>query len=187
MFLDWMATKMIGLSTEIQNNEEVNCGWGRDNVYHVLNALNWNFLGFLDNSGKLSGNSVCKESFCNAGDPGSIPGSGRSSGEGIGYPPQYSWTSLVAQLVKNLPAMRKTWVRSLGWEDPLEKEKATHPSILVWRIPRSHKESDTTEQLSLWNARWIYPANCSKLGKEVRTEGSRFENQVSTVKPIKTD
>ena len=64
--------------------------------------------------------SVGKESACNAGDPGLIPGSGRSSGEEIGYPLQYSWTSLVAQLVKNLPAMRETWVRSLGWEDPLD-------------------------------------------------------------------
>ena len=60
------------------------------------------------------GNSVDKESACNAGDPGSIPGSGRSPGEGIGYLLQYSWVSLVAQLVKNPPAMRETWVRSLG-------------------------------------------------------------------------
>ena len=60
---------------------------------------------------------------------------GRSAGEGIGYPPQYSWTSLVAQLVKNSPAMWETWVRSLGWEDPLEKGKATHSSIMAWRIP----------------------------------------------------
>ena len=50
-----------------------------------------------------------------------IPGSGRSAGEGIGYPLQYSWASLLAQLVKNPPAMQKTWIRSLGWEDPLEK------------------------------------------------------------------
>ena len=63
-----------------------------------------------------------------------IPRSGRSPGEGIGYPFQYSWVSLVAQLVKNPPAMRETWVRSLSWEDPLEKEKATHSSILTWRI-----------------------------------------------------
>ena len=75
--------------------------------------------------------SVGKESACNAGDPGSIPGSGRSAGEGISYPLQYSWASLMAQLVKNPPAMRKTWVRSLGWEDPLEKGKATHSSILA--------------------------------------------------------
>ena len=62
-----------------------------------------------------------KESACNAGDPGSIPGLGRSPGEGIGYPLQYSWASLVAQLVKNLPAMQETSVRFLGLEDPLEK------------------------------------------------------------------
>ena len=67
--------------------------------------------------------------------PGSIPGSGRSTEEGKGYPLQYSWASLVAQLVKNQPAMRETWVRSLSWEDPLEKGKATHFSILAWRIP----------------------------------------------------
>ena len=75
--------------------------------------------------------SVGKESACNVGDPGSIPGSGRSSGEGMDYPRQYSWASLVAQLVKNPPAMRETWVLSLGWEDlNLEKGKATHSSIL---------------------------------------------------------
>ena len=72
--------------------------------------------------------SAGKEFACNAGDLGSIPGLGRSSGEGIGYPLQYSWASLVAQLVKNLPAMRETWVQSLGWEDPLEKGIATHSS-----------------------------------------------------------
>ena len=64
-----------------------------------------------------------------------ISGSGRSAGEGIGYPVQYSWASLVVQLVKNPPAMWETWVQSLGWEDPLEKEEATHSSILAWRIP----------------------------------------------------
>ena len=84
--------------------------------------------GFLDSS-------VGKESAYNARDPSSISGLGRSAGEGIGYPPQYSWASLVAQLVKNPPAMWETWVRSLGWEDPLKKEKATHSSILAWRIP----------------------------------------------------
>ena len=76
-----------------------------------------------------------KESTCNAGDSGSIPGSGRSAGERIGYQLQYSWASLVAQLVKNPPAMWEAWVQSLGWEDPLEKEKATHCSTLPWRIP----------------------------------------------------
>ena len=79
--------------------------------------------------------SAGKENACNAGDPGSIPGSGRSTGERIDYPFQYSQASLVAQLVKNLPAVWKTWVRSLGWEDPLEKGKAIHSSVLAWRIP----------------------------------------------------
>ena len=64
-----------------------------------------------------------------------IPPLGRSAGEGIGYPLQYSWASLVAQLVKHPPAMQETWVGPLGWEDPLEKGTATHSSILVWRIP----------------------------------------------------
>ena len=64
------------------------------------------------------------------------PGSGRSAGEGIGYPLQYSWGSLVAQTIKNLSAMQQTWVPSLGWEDPLEEGMATHSSILAWRIPR---------------------------------------------------
>ena len=88
------------------------------------------------------------------GHPCSVPGLGRSPGGGKGYPLQYSWTPLVAQLVKNLPAMRETWIRSLGWEDPLEKGKATHSSILAQKFhelysPWGHKESDTTEQLSL--------------------------------------
>ena len=79
-----------------------------------------------------------------------IPGLGGYAGEGIGYPVQYSWASLVAQLVKNPPAMQETWVQSLGWEDPLEKAKATHSSILAWRIPGlysswGHEQSDMTE------------------------------------------
>ena len=83
--------------------------------------------GFTDSS-------AGKESASSAGDPGSIPRSGRSPAEDIGYPLQYSWASLVAQVVKNLPAMQETWVQSLGWEDPLEKEMVTHSSILTWRI-----------------------------------------------------
>ena len=63
-----------------------------------------------------------------------IPGSGRCAVERIDYPFQYSWAFLVAQLVKNLPAMWETWVQSLGWEDPLEKGTATHSSILAWKI-----------------------------------------------------
>ena len=88
-------------------------------------------MGFPDGS-------VGKESACNAGDnSGSIPGLGRSPGEGIGYPLQYFWASLVTQMVKHLPTMQETWVRSLGWEDPLEKEMATHSSTLAWKIPRT--------------------------------------------------
>ena len=81
------------------------------------------------------GSSTGKEYAWNGGDPGSIPGSGRSPGEGIGYPLQYSWASLVAQTVKNMPAKWETWLQSLGWEDPLEEGMATHSSILAWEIP----------------------------------------------------
>ena len=78
----------------------------------------------------FSDSLVGKDSTCNAGDPSLIPVLGRSTGEGIGCPLEYFWASLVAQL-----AMWETWVQSLGWEDPLEKGKATHSSILAWRIP----------------------------------------------------
>ena len=64
-----------------------------------------------------------------------IPRSERSAGEGIGYPFQYSWASLVVQLVKNPLAIQETLFQSLGWEDPLEKGTATHSGILAWRIP----------------------------------------------------
>ena len=74
--------------------------------------------------------SVGKESTCNAGDLGSIPGSGRSPGEGLYYLLQYSWASLVAQLVKNPPAIQETLVQFLGQEDPLEKGMAIHSSVL---------------------------------------------------------
>ena len=86
------------------------------------------FLGF-------PGGSAGKESTWNAGESCLIPDSGRSPGEEIGYPLQYSWASLVAQTVKNQPAMQEIWVQSLGWEDPLEESIATHSSILAWRIP----------------------------------------------------
>ena len=73
--------------------------------------------------------------------PSSIPGSGKAAGEGIGYPLQHSWASLVAQTVKNLPVMQETWVRSLSREDPLEKGKATHSSILAWSPGRPFTNS----------------------------------------------
>ena len=75
--------------------------------------------------------SVGKESTCNEGDLGLIPGSERFPGEGIGYPLQYSWASFVTQLVKNPPTMWETRV----WEDPLEKGKAIHFRISAWRVP----------------------------------------------------
>ena len=78
--------------------------------------------------------SAGKESACNAGDPSSIPGLGKSSGGGIVYPFQYSWASLMAQMVKSLPAVLETWDQSLSWEDPLKEGIATHSSILAWKI-----------------------------------------------------
>ena len=77
------------------------------------------------------GSSAGKGSACSAGDPGLIPGSITSPGEGLGYPIQCSWASLVAQMVENLPAMQETWDRSLGWGDPLEEGMATHSSLLA--------------------------------------------------------
>ena len=113
-------------------------------------------MGFPDSS-------VSKESTCNAGDPSSITGSGRSPGECIGYPFQYSWASLVAQLIKNPPAVQETWVRSLGWEDPLEKGKATCSSILAWRIPWTlyivHGVAKSQTQLSDFHFSVIYVVN----------------------------
>ena len=81
------------------------------------------------------GSSVGKEFACSAGDPSLIPGSASSPGEGMGYPLQYSWAFLVAQMVKNPPAMLETWVQSLSWKDPLEERMAIHSSVLAWRIP----------------------------------------------------
>ena len=91
--------------------------------------------------------SVGKESTCNAGDPGLIPGLGRSTGEGIGYPIQYSWASHMAQQVKNPPAMQETWIQSLGWEDPQRRERL--PTPVFWPrechgqySPWDHKAAD---------------------------------------------
>ena len=83
-------------------------------------------MGFLDNS-------IGKESACSAGDPSSVPGSGRSAGEGIGYSLQFSWASLVAQLVES--ACNVGDLGSILWGVSLEKGKATHSSILAWRTP----------------------------------------------------
>ena len=109
-------------------------------------------MGFPDSS-------VGKESTYNAGDPSSIPGYGRSAGEGIGYPLQYSWTSLVAQVINNLPAIWETWVQSLGWEgkgkfNPWRRERLLTPVFWPGEFhglysPWGHKELETTEQLLL--------------------------------------
>ena len=98
--------------------------WSRD--FNVFNVSCQEKIGLFYT---FTCSSAGKESTCNAGDSSSIPR------EGIGYPLQYSWVSLVAQTVKNLLAMWETWVRCLGQEDPLEKGKATHSCILTWRIP----------------------------------------------------
>ena len=96
-------------------------------------------VGFPDSS-------VGKESACNAGNPGSIPGLGRSTGEGIGYPLLYSWASPVAQLVKNLPAMHKTWVQSLGWEEPWRRDRPPTPVHLGFPCDSDGKESACNAQ-----------------------------------------
>ena len=100
--------------------------------------------------------SAGRESTCNAKDPILIPRLGRCTGEGIDYPLQYSWASLVAQLVKNPPAMRETWVQSPGWEDPLSwrREWLSTPGFWPGEFhglysPWGRKESEATEQLSL--------------------------------------
>ena len=112
------------------------------------------FLGFPGGSG---GN----ESACNVGDLGLIPELGRSPWEGKGYTLQFSWASLVAQLVKNPPAVQETWVQSLGWEDPLEEGMATHSTILAWRIPMERGTCWTTVHgvTKSWNiTEWLSTA-----------------------------
>ena len=108
----------------------------------------------LINVNFFPGGAGGKGSPANAGDPGSIPGSVRSTGKEIGYPFQYSWASFVAQLVRNPSAMWETCVRSLGWKDPLEKGRATHSAFWPGEFhglysPWGHKKSDMTEPLSL--------------------------------------
>ena len=99
--------------------------------------------------GRFPGGSDGKASACNAGDPGSIPGLGRSPGEGIGYPFQCSWASLVAHMVKNLPAMWEIWVQSLGWEDPQRREWLPTPVFL----PREFHEQRSLVGYSPWVAK----------------------------------
>ena len=105
-------------------------------------------MGFPDSS-------VGKESICSTGDPGSIPGLGRSAGEGIDYPLQYSWPSLVAQLLKNLLAMWETWVGSLGWGRSPGEGKGYSlqysglENSMDYTVHGVTKELDPNERLSL--------------------------------------
>ena len=113
--------------------------------HHLISVLI--IWGFPDSS-------VGKESACNGGDPGLVPGSERSAGEGIGYPLQYSWASRVAQLVKNPSAMQETWVRSLGLGKPPGKGKSYPRQYSGLEnsmdcVVHEVAESDTTERLSL--------------------------------------
>jgi len=136
----------------------------------------------VENSVGFPASSASKESACNAGDPGLIPVSGSSLGEWIGYPFQYSQASLVAQTLKNLPAMWETWVRFLGWEDTLEEGMATHSSILAWRIPMDrgawqvtvHRVTKHQTQLSKHSTECSVPR---KLSWYIHDEGALVMNE----------
>ena len=103
--------------------------------------------------------SAGKESACNIGDPGLIPGLGRSTGEGIGYPLQYSWASLVAQLVKNPPAMGETWVQSDAFGHP---DGCTRTEILLsflqWAVSPTARNESECESCSLWSKISVLPS-----------------------------
>ena len=137
-------SKQAKVPLKIQNVLQIHVTMMLENLAEGKKCLpSFIYLDFPDSS-------VGKESTYNTGDPGSIPGSGRSVGEAIGYPVFLDFP--VAQLVRHPPTIRETWVQSLGWEDPLEKGKATHSNTLAWRIPwtvQGPKELDTTERLSL--------------------------------------
>ena len=146
------------------------CSQETYDVYYCLDLMLYIliYMGF-------PGSSADKESACNAGGPGSIPGSGRSPGEGRGYPIQYSWAFLVAPMVKNSRAMQETWVWSLGWEDPVEESMATHSSILAWRIPLNrgpwqatvHGVTKSRTQLSTAQHPDIYIIKCDIIFKSL--------------------
>ena len=161
--------------------------------FHVHKALQIGKLTYSDTVvawEKVGGSSAGKGSALNAGHPGSIPGSGRSNGEGNGNPCQYSWASLVAQTVKNPPVMWEICVWSPGWGDPLEEGMTTHSSILAWRIPMDRGAwlatvhgvaqswtwlSDSAQHFKghFWGHGYVYYLNC----------GDHFIN--TCFKPIK--
>ena len=130
------------------------CHWIQDITIYLI-------LSRASNSVSFPGSSAGKESTCNAQEPISIPGWGRSPEEGIGYPLYYSWASLVAQTVKNSPALRETWIWFLGWEDSLEKDVATQSSIIAQRTPmdrgawKATAHDVTMSQTQLSTAQWF--------------------------------
>ena len=148
------------------------------------NYLYWLPRGF-------PGSSACKESALNAENSSSIPGSRRCAGEGISYPHQYSWASLVAQTVKNPPAMWETWFPSQSWEDTLEELMATHSNILAWRIlwteelgsPWGRKELDVTKRLST-HTHWL-PKLCWTWNRIICIIFSPFKDEENSVQRVK--
>ena len=123
----------IGFTSSFQGNRPSSAGEKKNKTNKQKKK--WKHPDSNQLRSPFPGSSAGKESACNAGDPSSIPGLGRSSGEGIGYKLQYSWASLVAQKVKNPPAMQETWLWSLGLEDSLEKGMVTHSRIFAQRTP----------------------------------------------------
>ena len=119
------------LISTVQQSESALCIHISPRFGGLLSHLEY-WVGFPESS-------AGKEPTCTTGDPTWIPGSRGSPAEGTGYSHQYSWASLVAQTVKNPPAIQETWVWSLGWEVPLEEGMATHSSILAWRIPMDNE------------------------------------------------
>ena len=142
----WQRMRLVGRHHQLDGHEfeqALGVGDGQGSLAWCspwgckeLDRIEW--LNWTELRDCFPGSSAGNESVCNVGDPGSIPGSGSSPGEGIGYPLQYSWTSLMAKMVKNLPVMQETWVWSLGWGDPLEEGMVTHSwrmeNILAWRM-----------------------------------------------------
>ena len=129
---------------------------------------------FYVDLGGFPGSSLGKESACSAEDPGSIPGLGSTPGEGIGYLLQYSWVFLVAQMVKNPPAMRETCVWSLGWEDPLEEGMAIHSSTLAWRIPMDRGAWwATVHGVTRSMTEWLSTAHVVFISKELSTRRAK--------------
>ena len=124
------------------------------------------------------GSSAGKESSCQCRSPWFDFWVGKSPGEGIGYPPQYSWASLVSHMKKNLPAMWEIWVRSLSWEDPLEEGMATHCSVPAWRIPMDRGAWQVTDPgFAVWHD-WA-----TGKGRKTETESRcRIQNKETACK-----